>query len=217
MPVGGPNQRMKYAALIAVAASACDPLVDDAYTGQSLFTLEGTLAETMRPHAADAGFALLWQDPGTAAGPGIDATVLPFALDALSSFIAQIPAKPPAGAWFAFDDGGPRLGEAYLHVVSHVPVTSPGFDLGMDPVHVVVYVDGDVAGGAASDYLGGDLTAGYHLRRFAATGEPGAAQRELIARCAANTGDRDACAVRRAYRLDPIADETALRILLRVE
>jgi hypothetical protein len=207
---------MKRAALFAVALCACDPLVDDRYTGQSLFTLEGTLAEAMRPHDADPELALLWQDPRTAAGPGIEAAVLPFALDALGSFTAQIPARPPAGAWFGFDDGGPRLAEAYLHVVTHVPVSTSEFDLGLDPVHVVVYADGDVAGGAASDYFGGDLTAGYHLRRFTTTAETGAAQRVLIARCAANTGDQEACTARRAYRLDPIGDATALRIVLRV-
>ena len=207
---------MKRAALLAVVTSACDPLVDETYTGQPLFALQGTLAEAMRPHVADPELALLWQDPATAAGPGIEPAVLPFALDALGTFTAQIPAKPPAGAWFAFDDGGPRLGEAYLHVVTHVPVTTTEFDLGLDPVHVVVYADGDVAGGAASDYLGGDVTAGYHLRRFTVTTEAGAAQRELIARCVANTGDQDACAARRAYRLDPVGDATALRIVLRV-
>jgi len=207
---------MKRAALLAVVTSACDPLVDDTYTGRSLFTLEGTLAEAMRPHDADPALALLWQDPGTAAGPGVEAAEIPFTLDALGSFTAQIPAKPPAGAWFAFDDGGPRLGEAYLHVVTQVPITTADVDLGLDPVHVIVYADGDVVGGAASDYLGGDVTAGYHLRRFMATAQPGAGQRELIARCVANTGDHDACAVRRAYRLDPIGDTAALRIVLRV-
>jgi|SRR6185295_6624336 len=207
---------MMRAALLAVVTSACDPLVDNAYTGQPLFTLEGTLAEAMRPHDANAQFALLWQDPATADGPGVDAAVLPFQLDALGSFTAEIPAKPPGPAWFAFDDGGPRLGEAYLHVVSHVPIASSDFDLGLDPVHVVIYADGDVAGGAASDYLGGDVAAGYHLRRFAVTTEPGAAQRQLIARCAANTGEPDVCAARRAYQLGAIDDATALRIILRV-
>jgi hypothetical protein len=207
---------MKRAVLLVVAASACDPLVDNGYTGQPLFTLQGTLAEAMRPHDAAAELALLWQDPATAAGPGVETAVLPFQLDALGSFTADIPVQPAGEAWFAFDDGGPRLGEAYLHVVSQVPVASSDFDLGLDPVHVVVYADADVVGGAAADYLGGDVTAGYHLRRFAATAEPGAAQRQLIARCAANTADPDACAARRAYRLDPIDDETALRIILRV-
>jgi hypothetical protein len=207
---------MKRIALVAVATSACAPIVDNTYTGQALFTLQGTLAEETRPHDADPEFALLWQDPATAAGPGIDATVLPFALDVLSSFTAQIPVKPRDRAWFAFDDGGPRLAEAYLHVVTHVPVSSAEFDLGLDPIHVIVYADGDVAGGTASDYLGGDVAAGYHLRRFTTTTAVGAAQSELIARCAANTGDQEACVARRVYRLDPVEDATALRIVVKV-
>jgi hypothetical protein len=206
---------MKWALLLAVVTSACDPLVDDTYTGQPLFALRGTLPEDTRPHEASNGLALLWQDPATAGGPGVAAAALPFALDALSSFTAAIPVKPPAAAWFAFDDGGPRLGEAYLHVVSHLPVTLSDFDLGLDPVHVIIYADGDTAGGQAADYLGGEVSAGYHLRRFTPTGEPGAAQRALIARCVANTGDADGCAVRRAYRLEPIPDDSALRIVLR--
>jgi hypothetical protein len=207
---------MKCAVLLAVAASACDPLVDVGYTGRPLFTLEGTLAEPMRPHAVDAKLALLWQDPRTAGGPGVEAAAIPFGLDALGSFTAEVPAQPPAAAWFGFDDGGPRLGEAYLHVVTHVPVAMTEFDLGSDPVHVLVYAERDVVGGAASDYLGGDVAAGYHLRRFTVTTDAGAAQRELIARCVANTGDPIACAARRAYRLDAVDDATALRIVPRV-
>src|SRR4051812_36939272 len=132
---------MKRAVLLVVAASACDPLVDNGYTGQPLFTLQGTLAEAMRPYDAGAELALLWQDPATAAGPGAEVAVLPFHLDALGWFTAEIPVTPAGTAWFAFDRG-PRLGEAYLHVVSHVPVAASDFDLGLDPVHVVVYADG---------------------------------------------------------------------------
>jgi hypothetical protein len=207
---------MMRAVLLAVATSACDPLVDAAYTGEPLFTLKGTLSEAMRPHDTDAQIALLWQDPRTAGGPGVDAAVIPFELDALGSFTAEVPAQPPAAAWFAFDDGGPRLGEAYLHVVTHVPLATSEFDLGSDLTHVLVYADRDVAGGSASEYLGGDVVAGYHLRSFTVTTEPTAAQRELIARCVANTGDPVACEARRAYRLDPVDDATALRIVLRV-
>lgn len=207
---------MTRAVLLALAASACDPLVDATYTGRPLFVLEGTLSEAMRPHSADPRLALLWQDPRTAGGPGVDAAEIPFSLDALGSFTAEVPAQPPDAAWFAFDDGGPRLGEAYLHVVTHVPVATTQYDLGLDPAHVLIYADRDVVGGAASDYLGGDVTAGYHLRGFTVTMAPGPAQRALIDRCVANTGDPIACTARRAYRLDAIDDATALRIVLRV-
>lgn len=109
---------MKWALLLTVVTGACDPLVDDTYPGQPLFTLRGTLPEETRPHDPSNGLALLWQDPRTAGGPGVDSSALPFALDALGSFTAEIPTRPPAAVWFAFDDGRPRLGEAYLHVVS---------------------------------------------------------------------------------------------------
>lgn len=207
---------MRCAVLLAVATSACDPLVDATYTGTPLFRMAGTLAEAMRPHEVDAELALLWQDPRTAGGPGVEQAALPFELDALGSFTAEVPAKPPDLAWFAFDDGGPRLGEAYLHVVSHVPVTTAEFDFGSDPTHALIYADRDVVGGAASEYLGGDVTAGYHLRQFTITTELTAAQNELITRCVANTGDRIACAARRGYRLDAVDDDVPLRLVARV-
>jgi hypothetical protein len=207
---------MRYAVLFAVLASGCEPLVDVTYTGQPLFTLSGTLSSAMRPYDVGAELALLWQDPRTAGGPGVAAFALPFELGALGSFTANVPAQPPSAAWFAFDDGGPRLGEAYLHVVTELPISTSEFDLGLDPTHVLIYAAADVAGGSAADYLGGDLAAGYHLRRFTSTATPGTAQRELIERCVANTHDRVACAARRGYRLDPVDDATALRIIARV-
>jgi len=207
---------MKCAVAIAIVAGGCDPLVDGSYTGRPLFTLDGTLSEATRPHEVDAKLALLWQDPETAGGPGIVAQAIPYALAAPNSFSADVPAKPPNAAWFAFDDGGPRLGEAYVHLVTHVPVTTSDFDLGLDQLHVLVYAADDVVGGSASEYLGGDVTAGYHLRLFTATTTPGPAQRELIDRCIANTGDPIACERRRAYRLDPVDDATPLRIISRV-
>lgn len=207
---------MRCAILLAVATSGCDPLVDASYVGTPLFRMAGTLAEPMRPHEVDAELAILWQDPRTAGGPGVEQAAIPFELDALGSFTAEIPAKPPDAAWFAFNDGGPRLGEAYLHVVTHVPVTTSEVDLGSDPTHALVYADRDVAGGAASEYLGGDVAAGYHLRQFTITTELTAAQQALIARCIANTGESTACTARRGYRLDAVDDTTALRLIARV-
>lgn len=205
---------MKCTVLLAVAASACDPLVDVTYTGQPLLTLEGTIEQL--PCCLLDGFqlGLLWQDPRTAGGPGVEATGIPFEFDALGSFTAEVPAQPPAAAWFAFDDAGPRLSEAYFHLVHLGPLRAHELSSGSDPAHVLVYAERDVAGGAASEYLGGYVVAGYHLRRLTVTTEPTAAQRELIERCVANTGDRIACEARRAYRLDPVDDATALRIVV---
>jgi hypothetical protein len=207
---------MRWAVLLIVLVSGCEPLVDATYTGRPLFQLSGTLSAATRPYQVDARLALLWQDARTAGGPGVATVAIPCEFGALGAVSAEVPAQPPDAAWFAFDDGGPRLGEAYIHVVTHVPITTSDVDLGLDPMHALIYAEADVAGGAAADYLGGDVTAGYHLRRFSLTATPGAAQRQLIERCVASTGDRVSCEARRGYRLDPVDDATPLHIEARV-
>jgi hypothetical protein len=83
---------------------------------------------------------------------------------------------------------------------------------GADRVHALVYVGADVAPGTlAADYLGGPLTAGYHLCRFA-PGTPGTAQAQMIERCVGGGAPRAACTIRRGYQLAPIADDDPLRI-----
>lgn len=208
---------MRRLAACVLATIGCDPLADNTYVGEPMITLEGTFSETSQPIDVDGKLALLWQDARTAGGPGAEVTVVPFVIGSLGAFTTPIPVPPPVGAMFGFDDGGPELGEAYVHIVTHVPITTSDFDLGSDPVHALVFAQHDVAGGDAADYLGGAVTAGYHLRRFTPTATPGPAQRQLIERCVANTGDRVACEARRAYQLDAADDRAALRIVLRVQ
>jgi hypothetical protein len=199
-----------------LAALGCEPLADRSYVGEPLFLLEGTLSEAIRPLQVDAELALLWQDPETAGGPGLDATAIPFTIGSLGAFTASVPVPPRSLVRFRFDDGGPELAEAYVHMVTGVPVTTSALDLGLDLGHAVIYADGDVEGGDAANYLGGPVTAGYHLRRFTITATPGPAQRQLIEHCVARTGDRAACEARRGYQLDASDDSAALRITLRV-
>jgi hypothetical protein len=208
---------MKLFVAWALATTGCDPLADNTYVGEPLITLEGSFSETIRTIHVDGKLALLWQDADTAGGPGAHVIVVPFALGSLGTFTAPVPVPPPPGAMFGFDDAGPELAEAYVHLVTHVPITTSEFDLGLDPVHVLVFAQRDIVDGDAAGYLGGAVTAGYHLRRFTPTNTPGPAQRQLIERCVANTGNRAACETRRGYQLDADNDGAALRIVLRVQ
>jgi hypothetical protein len=207
---------MRLLAASALAALGCDPLADGTYVGEPIITFEGTFSETSRLVRVDGKLALLWQDARGAGGPGAEVTVLPFVTSSLGSFTAAVPVPPASAAMFGFDDGGPQLGEAYVHVVTGVPITTADLDLGLDPVHVVVFADHDVVDGDAAGYLGGPVTAGYHLRRFTMAAAVGPAQRQLIERCVASTGDRVACESRRGYQLDPADDTESLHIMLRV-
>lgn len=212
----GPVAFMMAVVLVGVVAIGCTPLADQSYAGEALFTMAGTFSATRAPIEVDARIALLWQDWETAGGPGIETTPIPFTVGTFGSFRAQLVAVPGAPARFAFADDGPVLAEAYLHVVLANPVATSDQDLGQELGHAVVYADRDVSGGDAADYLGGPMAAGYHLRRLTVTDQPGAAQRSLIERCAARTGDRPACTSRRGYQLGAVDDAEPLRITLRV-
>jgi hypothetical protein len=207
---------MRLLAASALAALGCDSLADNTYVGEPIITLEGSFSEISRPIRVDGILALLWQDATGAGGPGAEVTVIPLEISSLGTFAAAVPIPAPNDVMFRFDDAGPALGEAYVHVVTGVPIRGPGDDLGFDPVHVLVFAEHDVTAGDAAGYLGGAVTAGYHLRRFTVTTTPGPAQRQLIERCAASTGSRVACEARRGYQLDPEDDTAPLRIMLRV-
>jgi hypothetical protein len=199
--------------LVGLALLAgCDSLADSDYVGQPLFTLSGSFAEGANaPAGPVAGVALFWQDAHGAGGPGIAATAVPVSVAFPAAFSVAIPAPPPEAARFGFGDGV-MIAEAYVYMVGdvHAPRQTP---LGSDRTHVIVWASADVAAGTpAADYLGGPITAGYHLRHFALATTVGAAQAQLIDACAATGARRSACATRRAYQLQPIIDEDRLRI-----
>jgi hypothetical protein len=207
---------MRLLALAGLAVIGCTPLADQSYAGEALFAMAGTFSATRAPIEVDARLALLWQDAETAGGPGIATTPIPFTVGAFGVFRAEVVAVPGERARFTFAADGPVLAEAYLHVVLANPVAPTDQDLGVEAAHVVIHADRDVDGGDAADYLGGPVAAGYHLRRFTTTDQPGAAQRALIDRCVARTGDRPACTAGRAYQLGAVDDAEPLRITLRV-
>ena len=195
--------------ILLLCLAACDPLADAGYVGEPLFTLTGSFATPPAPDAPVGGVALMWQDTAAAGGPGIAATTVPVALE-LSTFRVSVPVPPPDAARFAFD--GVELAEAYVHVVEDPDAARP-VARGLARTHVLVYASADVdAGTQAAEYLGGPMSAGYHLRRFVPA-EPTVAQQIMIDRCA-EISPRAACAKRRAYQLHAAADDEHLRIVV---
>lgn len=201
---------------IVVAAAllaGCDPLAGSDYVGQPMFTLKGSFASKANaPTSSVGGVALLWQDAQGAGGPGVAATTVPVSIEFPAAFDVAVPGPPPAGARFALGAGEPELAEAYVYVVADVSAPRQS-TRGMDREHVLVWASGDVAEGSPSaGYLGGPMTAGYHLRRFQPMAAVAPAQRVLIERCVASGAARGACETRRAYQLEAITDEARLAI-----
>jgi hypothetical protein len=194
------------------ALAGCDSLASSEYVGDPLFTLTGTFSATSTaPQDPVGGLALMWQDTTGAGGPGARATTVPVSIAFPSAFRVDVPVPPPDVAKFSFADSDVTIAEAYVFVVvdpSQTPLVAAGNDRG----HALVYASADVAAGTlAADYLGGPITAGYHLRHFAA-GTPGMAQSQMIARCQASGATPTACTVRRSYQLAPVGDDDGLHI-----
>jgi hypothetical protein len=206
---------MRSSVLVALVLAGCDPLASTDYVGEPMFTLSGTFAATGGRTSDDpvGGLALLWQDSAGPGGPGVATTTVPVTLGFPATFHVAVPLPPPDAARFTLDTGGAQLAEAYIFVVADpsAPQLAPR---GLDRSHVLVYASADVAPGSlAADYLGGDLTAGYHLRHFGAA-TPGVAQTAMIERCVANGAERATCETRRGYQLGAIPDDDPLKIVV---
>jgi hypothetical protein len=197
--------------LIVCVLAACDPLADSRYVGDPLFTLVGTVSTGSSD--AVGGVALMWQDTAGAAGPGVAATTVPVSLEFPTTFRVSVPLPPPDVARFAFGDGDVELAEAYVFIVAEHDAAHPTAR-GLDRGHALIWASADVfAGSLAADYLGGPVTAGYHLRRFVFVSEPALAQRTMIERCAV-ASPATACSTRRGYALVAAADDEQLRIVV---
>ncbi len=194
-----------------LAVSACDSLAGSDYVGQPLITLTGSFASTASAPADPlGGVGLLWQDPNGPGGPGAAATMLPVAIEFPAQFRVAVPTPPPPAVRFQLD--GIDLAEAYVYLVTDASAARPQ-PRGLDRGHALVWASDDIpAGSLAADYLGGTVAAGYHLRAFAATASPGAAQQQMIARCSSSGAAVPACTARRAYQLGAAADTEPLVI-----
>jgi hypothetical protein len=209
---------MRITVLSAVALAclaSCDSFAGNDYVGEPLITLSGSFApSSTAPAGHVGGIVLLWQDAEGAGGPGKSAMAVPVSIEFPAAFHVAVPAPPPPEVMFGFPDG-PQLAECYVYVVDDVATRHPNRFFGSDRTHALVYAAGDVAAGTmAATYLGGPMTAGFHLRRYTPADTPSPAQAELIARCTAGGDPPAACAGRRHYQLAPASDAEPLRIVL---
>ena len=198
--------------VLLVFCVGCDALAPSDYVGEPLFSLEGTFAT--RANAPDdplGGVALLWQDPAGPDGPGVASTVVPVAIAFPASFHVDIPVPPPEIAQFTFADSDIAIAEAYVFVVEST--ADHAVPRGGERVHAVVWASANVPDGSlAADYLGGPVTAGYHLRAFTPVATVGAGQRAMIDRCIVGGAMQRACELRRAYQLATSGDHDRLAI-----
>jgi len=205
---------MRGAVLGVVLLAGCDPLADTRYVGEPMFTLTGTIVSPAKGSEPVGGLALVWQDTGGAGGPGISTMVVPVELEFPSTFRISVPLPGPDAAKFAFDDSTVELAEAYMFAVAD-PRAARVVPRGMDRTHALVWASGDVAEGTqAAAYLGGPVSAGYHLRRFATVTEPSSPQQLMISRCVESGATQPACAARRGYQLGAADDDEQLRIVV---
>ena len=200
-----------FMSLLGIAPLACDSLAGSDYVGQPLITLTGSFASSASAPADPlGGVALLWQDPNGPGGPGAAATMLPVAIEFPAQFRVAVPAPPPTAARFQLD--GIELAEAYVYLVTDAGAARPQ-PRGVDRGHALVWASDEVpAGSLSADYLGGAVTAGYHVRAFAAITTPGAAQQQMIGRCTSAGATASACAARRGYQLGSASDVEPLVI-----
>lgn len=193
--------------------AGCDSLADTDYVGEPMFRLDGTLVTTTKEPSSATGVALAWQDPGGAGGPGVATTVVPVQTELPATVKIVVPLPPPAAARFVFDDADVELAEAFVLLVDGAAPRPVSHGIVRD--RVVVFATADVAEGTqAADYLGGPISAGYHLRRLVQATPPGAAQLLMIERCIAAGSSRAACETRRGYQLAPVDDTTPVRIVV---
>ncbi|HUS27390.1 MAG TPA: hypothetical protein VMZ53_02745 [Kofleriaceae bacterium] len=208
--------------VIASLLGACDPLADGDYVGDPMFTLQGTLVTTTKQSSTAGGVLIAWQDPGGAGGPGVATTPVSVETELPATVKLSVPLPPPPVVRFAFDDSDVELAEGFIVLVDETAGPRP-VSQGIARDRVVVFATADVAEGTqAADYLGGPITAGYHLRRLvqagpsaAAAPHVSAAQQLMIDRCVASGASLAACTARRSYQLAAVDDTDLVRIVVR--
>ncbi|KYF83850.1 hypothetical protein BE18_41650 [Sorangium cellulosum] len=161
----------------AVASSflllACDAQVDPEYRGEPLATIQGAIVDeggSTEGHLRTAilNYNFLVDDFGhTDLAPVVGSFPAEFRID------LNVP--PPAEVLNDFTRGGARPSESRFST-GYIAVLKEGLDPNVDPAsiaglaeeYMLVYVETDVQPGTQSErFLGGALSAGYHLMKWA--------------------------------------------------
>ncbi|WP_437874833.1 hypothetical protein [Sorangium sp. So ce513] len=152
---------------------ACDAQVDPEYRGEPLATIQGAIVDEGGAGAGALYTAILNYNFVIDDFSRIDSAPVIGSFPA--EFRIDLNVPPPAEALNDFTLGGARPSESrfstgYIAVLHEGtdPNVDPGALAGIAEEHMLVYVETDVQPGTESErFLGGALTAGYHLMKWA--------------------------------------------------
>lgn len=190
------SSRQSLLALALALCCACDPQADGKYLGEPLATFDGYVS---RAGVAPLEAAMLWQ---RGAPPSTNdqelATRAPVQTGFPARFTLHLYQPPPAAARRTLRPGQVPYARANAGAVPYgvaaeaaaaLPA-SANIPYGIDPNHWIVHLPSDVPPGSLMEWwLGGTLSAGFHLLRVASVNPECIPAAQLDA-CAADLAGR---------------------------
>jgi len=147
--------------------AACDAQADAAYRGEPLFSLRGTVSNDLPEAPEEMEVSLVWL---VTAGDDYAVTEgVPVTGDFPAKFSLDVLSPPTEDSLNDYTYGGmypeeAKVGVAFITVLDPELGMQDDSMLGIAEQHVLVYVDRDVVPGSWSEeFLGGALSAGFHL------------------------------------------------------
>jgi len=205
---------MLLGALAIMGSAGCDSLAAPDYAGVALVSLKGMASSSSGGDpVTKSGIlaAALWQ--GTSYRGPIGFSRLALRLE-FPEFWIDIVSLPAPNDQFALAKGEPTIAEGYLHIVASDSATAPqpGDIVATDYDHALVYVSAPLPPvSAASAYLGGVITAGFHVMTRTPVDSLTPAAQLMVQRCVesapllSRAEAEDTCTAQHLYRLD-VAD-----------
>jgi len=192
-------------ALPLAALSACDAQEPPGYHGDTLATLQGLVVDDRTVDVPPAKIVLTWGDVGLMFRPS--GVSVPLVGTFPEAFTLELFQPPPADRLFdpaiGLPSGYYAPGQGDIAVARILAVKQsadettfilPGDVVGGAEGHALIYVARDVvAGSAGAVYLGGPVSAGFHIARVAPGGSPDQAPIVACENTAADTAAWKAC------------------------
>ena len=193
------NVLRRFPAVIAssLLLLACDAQVDPRYDGEPLATIKGSIVSSTggtasHLHTAVVNFRFTVDDT-------YHADYAPVVGSFPAQFSIDLDVPPPSDTLNDFTQGGTQPSESRFST-GYIFVVRDGVDLNTNPAdaivgiaeeYVLVYVESDVQPGSRSaQFLGGALTAGYHLMKYVPMD---AAELQAVEDCKATSSDPAKC------------------------
>ncbi|XYH94071.1 hypothetical protein ACMHYB_40420 [Sorangium sp. So ce1128] len=174
---------------------ACDAQVDPEYRGEPLATIQGAIVDEGGVDTSDLYTAILNYNFLIDDFSHID--IAPVIGSFPAEFTIDLSVPPPAEVLNDFTLGGTRPSESRFST-GYIAVLHEGMDPNVGPAiaglaeeYVLVYVETDVQAGTESErFLGGALTAGYHLMKWVPMTE---AELQALEDCKLTAPDPGSC------------------------